>query len=268
MRLTTAAARCEVSLEGGHVLSYVTSDSEDLLFVSRSTQHPPTRPIRGGVPVCWPWFAGEGSPSHGFARIRRWRFRACRALPDAVELTLSLPCDDETRARWPHEFGLDLVVRLGADLQVELQMLNLGAEPWSWTGALHTYLHVGDVRQARVEGLSGVTYFDKVDGDAQKVREGAVRFPGEVDEAYVDTAGACVVHDPVLERRIQVTKHHSASTVVWNPGETRARAMADLDDDRWHRFVCVEAGNVLANRVTVEPGASSTMSTRLALLKP
>jgi D-hexose-6-phosphate mutarotase len=254
-----------------------------VLFVSRESAQALGQPIRGGIPVCWPWFgphpADPALPNHGFVRTRLWSVEETatgggdRGGPGAgeapeTELTLRLVDDEETRARWPHPFSVRLVVRLGRSLGVALEAQHTGVRgdpPVTCTGALHTYLAVGDVSRISVRGLEGVRYVDKAGGGAVREQEGPVTIGGETDRVYLGTAGPVTVDDPVLGRSLAVSKGGSRTTVVWNPWEGRARALPDLGDDEYREFVCVETANALEDAVTLAPGEIHRLETTISV---
>jgi glucose-6-phosphate 1-epimerase len=237
--------------------------------MSRSSQFQPGKPIRGGVPICFPWFgprAGDPqSPPHGFARLMTWQIDSIIAdEAKGVEITLSLASNETTRSRWPADFLARHIVTVGKSLEMRLEIENRSKAPIQFEEALHTYLTVGDIKQVNVEGLAGKQYIDKVDGAKQKPQsDPLIRFTGETDRVYLDTIDACIVHDPVLNRRIEISKSGSNATVVWNPWINKAKAMADFEDEEWMSMVCVETANVAKHAITLEPGTSHTMLARV-----
>jgi glucose-6-phosphate 1-epimerase len=246
------------------------------LFCSPRTAWGGGKAIRGGVPVCWPWFGaraddpnphGKASPAHGFARTRPWFVeRVDRDEHGRITVTFLLVSDDDTLALWPHAFEARLTASLGASLSVALEVKNVDDAAFDYEAALHTYLSVGDVEQVAVHGLEGTRYVDKVDGGAVKQhgRE-PLRLTGETDRVFLGTKQAVVIEDPVLQRTMRVEKHGSSATVVWNPWLVKATAMADLGGDAWRSFVCVEAAQVRPQAVTLSPGATHAISTRVTI---
>lgn len=227
------------------------------LFVSARSRHAAGVAVRGGVPVIFPQFAAEGPfVRHGFARTRPWRVaRAGQDASGVAEVACTLADDAETRALWPHAFRCGLTVRAaGAWLEVALAVENPGEAPFAFTGALHTYLRVGDVETARVRGLEGVRYRDQAAGGASGAPAGApLVVRGEIDRVYDGVGGAVVVDDLMLGRTTRVSQEGFADVVVWNPGATLAAGLADLEPEGWRRMLCVEAAAVV-RPVTVAPG--------------
>jgi glucose-6-phosphate 1-epimerase len=279
----SAGATASVSLLGATVTGYQPAGSGPVLFVSRNSEFAPGKPIRGGIPVCWPWFGPHPSdptlPSHGFVRSRLWSVEETETVehdgPDApageapyTVLVLRLTDSDETRQIWPYYFSARLTVRLGADLQVTLEGEHTGDAddpPLVCSGALHSYLAVGDAGRISLGGLEGTRYVDKAGGGGTEDQEGAIAISAETDRIYLDTTAPVTVDDPALGRRLVVSKRGSRTTVVWNPWIDRARAVPDLEDDDYRRFVCVEAVNTLADSVTLKPGESHSLQTTLAV---
>src|SRR5262249_33737148 len=196
------------------------------------------------------------APDHGFARTSEWAVAAVERPDDAsVAVTLLLGPDDVSRRLWPREFTIRHRVVFGARLEMTLEVVNRSQETITVEEALHTYLLVGDVRQASITGLGGVTYIDKTDGMRRKVfGAGPLRLTGTTDRVFLDTRATCVVMDPALGRRLVVEKTESSTTVVWNPWDEKARRMADLGPDAWRSMLCVETANVADNALHLVSG--------------
>jgi D-hexose-6-phosphate mutarotase len=263
--LDTREAEARVAVQGAHVTHWRPHGREPVLFMSPRSVFAPGRSIRGGVPICFPWFAARAddptAPAHGFARIRDWQPME----RTDTTLVFGLQSDEATRRLWPHDFRLRFHVRVGRTLELALEVTNTSAAPFTCETALHTYLLVGDVASVTITGLQDATYIDKVDGGARKrAGDGPLPFDGEVDRVFVGTNATCVVHDPALGRRIGVAKSGSATTVVWNPGPARAAALADLGPEAWRTMVCVESANAADDRLTLAPGAVHRMSVTLS----
>jgi D-hexose-6-phosphate mutarotase len=240
-----------------------------VVWVSDAAKFAPGKSIRGGAPVCWPWFGAHASeaafPAHGFARTVVWDVIGSRKRNDAkTELTLQLADNEQTRAQWPHATRLTLTVVVGEKLEMQLATTNLGDAPVQIGEALHTYLQISDVGSVKITGLEGSAYHDKVDNFAKKKQSGAIALKGEVDRVYVDTPAECVIEDAGLKRRIRVAKTGSLSTIVWTPWTEKADKMGDMGKGKsgagWREMVCVESANAMDNVVTVAPGETHTLS--------
>jgi len=274
LAIGTPRGTAEIYLHGAHVTAWRPSGADPVIWVSADSQFHPDKPIRGGVPICFPWFAAHATnasaPMHGFARLRGWTLGAVEDRDGEVHATFSLTDDEESRrSAWPHPFTATYRVTVGARLGLTLDVANTGTGPLTFEAALHTYFAVGDIRTVGVTGLAGAEYLDKVHGFARK-REGdaPIRFAGETDRVYLETESTCTIHDPGLRRQIAVAKTGSRSTIVWNPWSDKARAMPDFGDDEWPSMLCIETANVRDAAVSLEPGSHHTMTAVVAVDTP
>jgi len=264
--ISNGSATAEVSLYGGHVLSYrPRGAAADSIFVSDRATCKDGKAIRGGVPICWPWFGpdpdGLGRPNHGFVRNRLWNAIATEAIDaDTTKLTLGLTDTEETRSLWPHSFELTLTVVVGKSIGIELATCNTGDTEFVITQALHTYFTVGDIDRVRVRGLEGKYYLDKVDGGARKFQSDAIAIDREVDRIYLDVPPVLTIDDVALDRRIRITSTGSATAVVWNPWIEKAASMGDLPDAAYKQMLCVETTNAAEDTIAIAPGASFCLS--------
>jgi glucose-6-phosphate 1-epimerase len=263
--IQTPQASARVALQGAHLLAWQPAGAAPVIWVSQAAVFAPGQPVRGGVPVCWPWFgAREGLPMHGFARTRLWQVRETSLdAAGQVVLRLGLQDDADTRALWNHAFDLELLLTLGATLSMALISRNTGDQPFTLTDALHTYFCVTDIHQTAVQGLDGCDYLDKVRNFAQARQAGVVEFTGETDRIYVDTTADCVIEDRVQKRAIRVGKSGSSSTVVWNPW--RDKVFADMAAGEYQHMLCVETCNAGPDQVTLAPGQSHALNARFAV---
>ncbi len=259
--ITTPLAEAHLYLHGAHVAHFAPAGETPVLFMSAESYFQPGKPIRGGVPVIFPWFgprqSDPTSPAHGFARTREWVAESVAELPDgAILLTLRLDPDAASRAMWPGDWALRHRVTVGATLTMELEIENRGHAPLHCEEALHTYFKVSDVKNIEVTGLEGAEYLSKIEDQARKRQDREpIRFTRETDRAYINTASNCAIVDPGFHRRILIEKSGSRSTVVWNPWIAKAHAMPDYGDEEWPFMVCVETGNVADNLLEIAPGA-------------
>jgi len=260
-------ATATVCLQGAQLSQWQPrSQSAPVIFLAAAAQFVPGKSIRGGIPLCWPWFGPHPTdaslPTHGFARTSLWEAGAAIEREDGTtELRLRLTDSDASRALWPHPFLLEYRIVVGEQLTLELVTTNTGGEPFTITEALHTYFNVSDVGAAQVLGLDAVEYTDKAAGGRRDRQSGAVSFDGEVDRVFVGTQGTCTLLDATLQRRVHISKSGSRSTVVWNPGPEKAALLSDLGaashaHGGWRQLVCVETANALQDAVVVAPGGS------------
>lgn len=271
LSIDTAACSGEIFLHGAHVTAWQPRGGAPVIWMSGASVFQPGRPIRGGVPICFPWFGphptDSSRPPHGFARLLPWTLEEVeRASDGAVAVTLSLLIGSDFEPTWPHACALTFKAVFGRALALELAVRNTGATAIPVQEALHTYFAVGDIRQVTVEGLAGATYVDKVRGGQRSVQDSTpIRFIGETDRPYLDTEAATTLVDAALGRRIVIEKHGSCTTVVWNPWLAKAKAMPDFGDDEWTGMLCVETANAIDNALTLEPGATHRMIARIGV---
>ncbi|HXG46049.1 MAG TPA: D-hexose-6-phosphate mutarotase [Methylomirabilota bacterium] len=261
IEVTTDWSTAEIYLHGAHVTDFQRKGEPPLLFTSRFSRFMAGQPIRGGVPIVFPWFgAREGESMHGFARTSEWELHEAATVPDGgVSLRFRLPETAES-ATWP-PFRANYVVTVTDALTLELIITNASPDSnFSFENCLHTYFAVGDVAAVSVAGLQGARYLDKTDNFTAKVDSAeAVRITGETDRVYEDASGTVEIIDPKLSRRIRIEKSGSASTVVWNPWMTKSQQMPDLGSEDYRRMLCVESGNVGKNKLTLAPGRSAIL---------
>jgi glucose-6-phosphate 1-epimerase len=271
LRVSTPLATATVFLHGAQVAEWTPAHaSQPVLWLSSRSAFRPDRAIRGGVPICFPWFGAHPSdpaaPSHGFARLAEWTL--VDVVDDAGVVTVTLALDTAAHAspRWPHHARVVHRVTLGRTLDLVLDVENASDRPFSFEEALHTYLAIGDIAQVEVTGLEHTAYLDKVEGFARKAQGGEpVRFAAEVDRVYLDTTAACRVADRAWSRALHVGKSGSRSTVVWNPWAEKGDAYDDVGPGEWRRMVCVETANVGGAAVHLEPGTAHRMEARIAV---
>lgn len=254
-----------VALQGGHVMDWTPRDGQAVLWMSRAAIMAPGKSIRGGVPVCWPWFGphavNSALPAHGFARTSPWEIVASRSVAGgATRLVLRLVQNAAQGVQWPYLSQLEIGITLGPALAIDLNTRNNSDEVIIIGEALHTYFAVSDVRRIVVQGLEGCCYLDKVDDGRRKRQAGAVRFDGEIDRIYLDTLADCFIDDPILQRRIRIAKQGSHSTVIWNPWHEKSAKMSDLGENAYLNMVCVESANAADNLVPITSGQEHRLS--------
>ena len=269
--VTTGLGQARLFLQGAHLAAWQPVGHAPVLFLSESSHFSRGKAIRGGVPVIFPWFGPHpgqpAAPPHGFVRTADWLVETLEISPDqTVTVVLRIEDSPASRAIWPHPFALRYRVSIGATLQLALEIKNRGISPCIFEEALHTYLAVSDARNVLLTGLAGTVFIDKVDGFTRKPHHSEpLTFAGETDRVFLETTAPCIVDDPALHRRIVIEKTGSATTVVWNPWQEKARALPDFGDEEWTRMLCVETANAADNAITLDAGATHTMTARLSL---
>lgn len=246
-----AGTHGEIYLHGAHVTAWNPPGERPVIWMSGRSYFEPDKPIRGGVPICFPWFGPKqddpAAPAHGLARLREWEVIETRAADDGAYVVLRTAIDP---------FVATFTASFGEKLRLTLRVQNTSEAPAHYEAALHTYFSISDIKDVTITGLESVEYLDKVDEGRRKRQDGPIRFTQETDRVYVHTRDTCVLHDPGFGRRIVVGKAGSDSTVVWNPWIAKAARMPDFGDDEWPGMVCIETCNVGENSVTLAPGAS------------
>lgn len=259
IEIDNGQAAALISVHAGQALSFKPHDAkDDLLFVGATAYFDTGKAIKGGIPICWPWFGPDpedkGRPAHGFVRSAPWSVIATEAVADgSTVVKLGIADNANTRAIWPHAFNLIQVITVGPTLQLELVTKNPGDLPFSITQGFHTYFKVGDVTQAQVLGLEDKRFIDKVADDAIETQDGHVAIHGEVNRIYQGIDRDLLIDDASLDRRIRIRGTNSSTCVVWNPWIETARAMGDLADDDYLTMLCVETLNADSEIIEVPP---------------
>jgi glucose-6-phosphate 1-epimerase len=266
LEVSTAWSTAAIYLHGAHVTQFKKKDEPPLLFLSQCSRFAEGRPIRGGIPVIFPWFGPrEGLAQHGFARVKAWDLKEFAPAPDgSVSVRFRLPECPEAAA-FP-AFTADYIVTVNQSLTLQFVITNQSRDAeFIFENCLHSYFEVGDVTAISIGGLKGVNYFDTIASFVEKTEASdALRIASEVDRIYLNATGTVEIRDPRLGRKILVEKQGSASTVVWNPWIAKARQMPDFGDEEYERMICVESGNVASNTITLPPGGSSTLTVKLS----
>lgn len=259
-------ASASLCLQGAHLMTWKPrNQSVPVIWLSRDAKLAAGKSIRGGAPVCWPWFGAHESnstfPGHGYARTVPWQVvESGTDIGGATRLTLRLINSEKTRAQWPHSCTLELTIIVGATLRMEMTTTNNGTNDFVVGEALHTYFQISDIGAVQVTGLENCDYWDKVGGSVLKKQDGAIQFTSETDRVYINTAATCVIEDKKLNRRIHIAKSGGNATVVWTPWTEKANKMGDMGQpDGWREMLCVESANAIENVVKVKAGARHTL---------
>lgn len=264
------AATGRIALNGAHVTDWIPEGHDPVLFMSADALLETGKPIRGGIPVCWPWFGpnptDSSKPAHGFVRQMTWEVDVARETEAGVDVVLKLSDSADTKALWPHAFSARLHVHMGASLQVTLQVTNTSDAAWTMTGALHTYFNVEDVRKVTIHGLHGTQYVEGRLSPDKRPQLGTIVIDQEVDRMYISDA-TVIVHDPLWKRELVIEKAGSLATVVWNPWIEKSKRLADLPDEAYPEFLCIEAANAGEDVVTLQPGQEHLLMQRIEVRK-
>jgi glucose-6-phosphate 1-epimerase len=273
LRVETPASRAELYLHGAHLTRWQPAGAEPVLWMSQNAVFESGKAIRGGVPICFPWFGPAGdfvldaatAPLHGPARTTTWALTELTRELDEVHITLRLEPFEALKKFWPAGFDAEMRFNIGRKLEMTLHVANRQSKPITFEAALHTYFDVSNVEQVWISGLENTRYLSKVEMAESFSDANPVRFSGETDRVYQDTTTTCVLHDPGMNRRIVNEKSGSKSTVVWNPWPVKARAI-NLAEDEWRRFACIETAALGDNRITLPAASTHDVTARISVL--
>jgi glucose-6-phosphate 1-epimerase len=271
VHITSSLCEGDIYLHGAQVTSWKPAGADEVLFLSTRSRWEDGQAIRGGIPICFPWFRAKAddpqAPSHGFVRTTSWQVESIFESESGVAVTMFTGSDERTQSWWPGEFRLVHRATFGSELRLELVCTNTGKMPLRFEEALHTYNRVADVRDARIQGLDTVSFLDNTDSNKQKTQAGDAVLTSQTDNAYLNTQNAVDVLDPKMRRRIQLKKANSLTTVVWNPWREGASKLRDLGDDEWTQFLCVEASNILDLAINLGPGQEHRTTAVISVAK-
>jgi len=256
IRINHPKVQAAVSLHGGHLISFKPAGKKEVIFLSKKAIFSSSKAIRGGTPVCFPWFGKVASPSHGFARNSTWDLDTYTENTDTVTLTLTLKDNTQTQKLWPHAFHNQIVFTFGNDLDIKLTTTNTDTTPWAFSGALHTYFDIAASDQVAIYG-AGRKYMDSTrDGKLCLNPKSKVTIDGEVDRIYYEQNNHLVIDDVAANRKLDVELTGANSTVIWCPSAQQSASMGDMADDSYKTMVCVESCIRSDKPVTVQPGES------------
>lgn len=276
-RIRHRGAQLLIAEQGAQLLSYQRDDGPPLIWLSEQVEYRRGQGLRGGVPVCWPWFGalarnpaeiqaqyhGARAPAHGLVRTLDWRLEDIRQEDDAVSIEFVFDTREQPLADWPHAVELRLGIRLDQRLHLRLGSHNHGDQPLFLSQALHSYFAVSDIHQAQVEGLHGCRYIETLEDWQSRLQQGPVTFDGETDRIYLGVPSQISIRDPGWRRRIHLMSSGSQSAVVWNPWIDKSRSLSQFAADAWTGMLCIETANLLEDRVELPPGAGQALAVSL-----
>jgi len=256
-------------LHGAQVTSWKPAAEQEVIFVSSRARWEEGQAIRGGIPICFPWFRAKAddpkAPAHGFVRTKLWTLESIEKRDEGIVVAMSTESNASTQKWWPTDFRAVLRATFGSTLKLEFTVTNTGTSPFRFAEALHTYHAVGDVHAASIRGLEDATYLDNTDSNREKKQQGLVTISGPTDSAYINNMVALELLDPVLNRSIHIAKQNSRTTVVWNPWEDAAKKMSDMGEGEWQKMFCAEAANILSDAVELAPGKNHTITATISV---
>jgi len=260
-------ASATISLQGAHLLSWVPTGEDEVIWVSEDATFAPAKSVRGGIPICWPWFGAHENnvsfPAHGFARTVLWQVTNTRSLSAGeTEITFRLvthhldtsQIEKNGQHMWPQATIAEYRVTIAKTLSLELTTFNNSDHPITIGQALHIYFNIEDITHTSVNGLEGKDYLDKTDSFKRKKQTGSVIINTEVDRVYLQTPDDIIIDNK--KRKIVIKKQGSQSTVVWNPWKSVAEKMGDLGKDGYRKMLCVESANAAEDTISIGAGES------------
>lgn len=274
-RIRHRDAELLIARQGAQIIGYQIDGQQPLIWRNEAAVFKQGKPVRGGIPVCWPWFgnlernpdsvqamrqSSEPAKAHGEVRALNWELLGAGEDGDALLVELVLPEAEGQLPGWPHNVALKLSIRLDQALNVSLVSFNASGETVTFSQALHTYFAVSDVRQIRIQGLDGLSYIETLEGWEKRQQSGDLTFTGETDRIYLDTPNLLGIVDPQWQRRVLIQTSGSNSAVLWNPWIEKTQRFTDMAADGWQGMVCVETANVLGDVVTLAPDEMHVMS--------
>jgi glucose-6-phosphate 1-epimerase len=271
VQITSPHCEGEMYLHGAHVTSWKPVGHDEILFLSSKSHWQDGQAIRGGIPICFPWFRAKTddpkAPAHGFVRTKSWQLESIVQQEEGIVVTMFTESDHETHRWWPADFHLVYRVTFGSELRLRLACTNTGSEALRFEEALHTYNGVAEIASVRLHGLDTAHFLDNTDSNREKSQLGDVAITSQTDNAFMNTQNAVEVRDPKLRRQIRLEKDGSNTTVVWNPWREGAAGLRDLGEGEWTQFLCVEASNILADAASLAPGAQHKITAVLSVSK-
>ncbi len=264
LEVVNLSASAKIALQGGHIFDYTPTDKEPLLWLSEASNFKYGESIRGGIPICWPWFGMHTTdttlPQHGFARTSLWTHTQTIEKKDATQITLKLQSSSKTKELFPYKFELTLIIDIGEKLQLQLITTNTDTKAFTITQALHTYFNISDTNHITIKGLKNKTYFDALDAHYKKqVKD--IKINKEVDRVFQDTEKEIVLQD--TNSKISISREGSSSVVIWNPWIDKCSRMSAMKEDSYKTFVCIESANALSDAREIESHTSHTLQTTI-----
>lgn len=260
--VSNTIAKAKIALQGGHIFDFQLKGKRALLWLSKDSYFEKGKAIRGGIPICWPWFGAHKSdatlPNHGFARTSLWKHIKTDEINDQqTKVTLQLKSSNETLKIWPYLFELNLEISIGEKLSVSLTTKNLDIKPFAISQALHSYLLIDDINEVYIDGLDQKRYYNKVDDSFNNLQDGKLFFVSETDRIYQGISSAVKLHDK--KDLISLSTKGSQTVVIWNPGEALAAKMPDLSDHK--TMLCIESANTLDDELLIQPNDTHKLTT-------
>jgi len=261
IEVSNSKSSIKITLQGAHIFDFRVKGKKPLLFLSDTAHFKRDKAIRGGIPICWPWFGAHPQdpqlPNHGFVRTSLWKHLDTQEInQDKTKITFSLESSEQTLALWPYAFELRLEIIISDILEISLITKNTGEKAFNYSQALHTYLAINDISTVKLEGLKEKSYYNKLDDSHANIQKEELIFKEETDRIYQDLEQGLTLHDK--DQDIKIQTKGSKTVVVWNPGEGCANNLSDLHT--YKTMLCIESANVLKDEVFLQADESHTLS--------
>lgn len=273
LQISNKNATAEISIYAAHILSYKPANQQDILWMSSKSIFEKGKAIRGGIPLCFPWFGPHptdtSKPQHGFARLQDWTVSKIKILDEGNTLvSLTLTENDYTLKLWPYQFKACLDISIGKSLEVCLTVTNTGATSFEYSDALHTYFNIGNIEAIEIEGLQNTQFYEGFTMDLKGSENANLKFENETNRRYINHLSDCIIHDPILQRKIRVAKTGSKLSIVWNPAEAVTKTIVDMEPNGYKTFVCIEPANAYPgiDMIHLKEGESHTLSTLIEII--
>jgi glucose-6-phosphate 1-epimerase len=268
LEIKHATANAKIAIQGAHIIDWQPSGHSPILYLSPQAHFTKNKAIRGGIPICSPWFNAHPSepelPAHGLMRQQDWNLLRVDETTDYVDILFQIQLNPISH-QWEHSLLAHLAIRLSSELEITLHTENTGHSPFTLSEALHTYLEILDIHQVSISGLQNTPYLNTVGTPTELIdEEPSLCFDQEIDRIYHSTSGV-ILRDPALKREIIIDKLGSNSTVIWNPWIEKSKRLTDLPDDGYQQFVCIESANAASGSIALAPQHSHTISTRIGV---
>jgi glucose-6-phosphate 1-epimerase len=267
IEVTNSVASAKIALQGAHIFEYKRGANNELLWLSSLALFEENKPIRGGIPICWPWFGPHNDsslPQHGFARISHFTFVSCEEKDEETSIvTLKLTDSPKTRILWDFSFELLVTITISKELHVSLKTSNTDVKEFKITQALHSYFSVENISDVAIFGVKNSSYFDQL-SKTMEVQKNDLHVDQEIDRIYKNPDKNLILKEK--NRAIFLQNSNSNSLVIWNPWSEKVKSIKDMQDDEYKNMLCIESANALDDYIILQPNCSTTLGLKLSYI--
>ncbi len=281
VKITHPLFSATLLLQGAQLIEFtpIHNQGNNLLWLSDCARYEHGKPIRGGIPICWPWFGNlDKNPdniqaqlpdalldsalasAHGFARTQRWQIKNITENCHFVEITLQLTSTCETKKIWPFEFSLDATFTFSKTLAVSLTTTNQDTQPFYISQALHSYLPTVDIKRSVISPTQGLLYIDALDHWQEKTQTGKINFRAETDRLYFFEKEDYSLRLDTPNNSLLINNKNSQSAVIWNPWIEKSKRLSQFREGDYQNMLCIETANVLSDVKKILPQEQSTLT--------